>query len=283
MRGLYCSSIGISINDEVYDNIPKEATKVPGSTLFYIKKKLEANGYKISFNLYNSANFGSPQIRERVVIIGTNSSEKVPYLAPTHSDIEKYGLKPWKTFKEAVEGLPSESKDYVNFSERRLKYYRMLGPGENWRNLPQELQKEAMGNSYFLGGGKTGFYRRLAWDKPSPTIVTNPAMPATDLCHPIEDRPLSLQEYCKIQEFPEDWIFSGSLTEKYKQVGNAVPVSLGAAIGQAIINHRKGIKDRTFIDFPFSRYKNTSDTEWELDFLKRTKIENINQLAFEWK
>lgn len=96
----------------------------------------------------------------------------------------------------------------------------MLKPGENWRNLPKELQPEAMGNSYHLGGGKTGFYRRLDWDSPSPTVVTHPAMPATELAHPTENRPLSIQEYKRIQEFPDDWVIEGSLLDKYKQIGN---------------------------------------------------------------
>ena len=113
-------------------------------------------GYKVSFNLYNSANFGSPQIRERVIIIG-NKKEKLPYLTPTHSEHSEFGLKPWKTFKAAVKGLNNINHDYVKFPECRLKYYKKLKEGQNWRNLPLKLQKEALGNSYYLGGGKTGF------------------------------------------------------------------------------------------------------------------------------
>ena len=131
------------------------------------------------------------------------------------------------TFRDAVAGLDPARCDHIDFSEKRLKYIKMLKPGENWRNLPKELQPEAMGNSYHLGGGKTGFYRRLDWDSPSPTVVTHPAMPATELAHPTENRPLSIQEYKRIQEFPDDWVIEGSLLDKYKQIGNAVPVGLG--------------------------------------------------------
>ena len=104
----------------------------------------------------------------------------------------------------------------VNFPKSRLKYYRKLKEGQNWRNLSLKLQKEALGKSFYLGGGKTGFLRRLAWNKPSPTLVTDPMMPATDLGHPVEDRPLSIQEYKRIQEFPDNWKLSGNLRNQYK-------------------------------------------------------------------
>jgi DNA (cytosine-5)-methyltransferase 1 len=133
--------------------------------------------------------------------------------------------------------------------------------------LPEELQKEALGKSYYSGGGKTGFLRRLAWDKPSPTLVTHPAMPATDLCHPEENRPLSIQEYLAIQQFPKSWHIKGPLTEQYKQVGNAVPVGLGEAVGKSILDQLNGKQSNTnHSDFQYSRYKNTRDTDWKIAF-----------------
>jgi DNA (cytosine-5)-methyltransferase 1 len=90
-----------------------------------------------------------------------------------------------------------------------------------------------------LGGGKTGFYRRLSFDKPSPTLVTNPTMPATDLCHPTENRPLSVEEYGCIQEFPQEWVICGPILEQYRQIGNAVPVKLAEAIGRSILEFLK--------------------------------------------
>ena len=142
----------------------------------------------------------------------------------------------------------------------------MLKPGENWRNLPDELQKEALGKSYYAGGGKTGFLRRLDWNKPSPTLVTHPAMPATDLAHPEEDRPLSIQEYKGIQEFPGSWELTGPLIQQYKQVGNAVPCSLGFAVGKLILSFITGKNVVQYDGFSYSRYKNTSNHEWEAQF-----------------
>ena len=248
-----------------------------GGTLNYILNYLNNIGYKVSFNLYNSANFGSPQIRERVIIIG-NKKEKLPYLTPTHSQHGEFGLKPWKTFKAAVKGLHNINHDYVEFPESRLKYYKKLKEGQNWRNLPLKLQKEALGNSYYLGGGKTGFLRRLGWNKPSPTLVTDPMMPATDLAHPVENRPLSIQEYKRIQEFPDDWKLAGSIRNQYKQIGNAVPVSLGRAIGKLIVNHILKKKIKIINNFKYSRYLYTSELNWNNSFSK--KISNQKSFNF---
>ena len=93
-----------------------------------------------------------------------------------------------------------------------------------------------MGGAYESGGGKVGFYRRLSYAQPSPTVTTSPAQKATMLCHPKKDRPLSVKEYSRIQQFPEDWIFIGTTSAKYKQIGNAVPVGLGKAIGLSVIS-----------------------------------------------
>ena len=239
-----------------------------GGTLKFILDYLNKCGYKVSFNLYNSANFGTPQVRERIVIVG-NKKEKLPYLSPTHSEHGNYGLKSWNTFKSAVKGLHNINHDFVKFPEHRMKYYKKIKEGQNWKSLPVSLQKEALGSSYFAGGGKTGFLRRLGWNKPSPTLVTDPTMPATDLAHPELNRPLSIQEYKRIQEFPDDWKLSGSLRNKYKQIGNAVPVSLGKAIGKLIANHALRKKIRVINNFKYSRYLNTSDLDWHNNIDKK--------------
>jgi DNA (cytosine-5)-methyltransferase 1 len=243
-----------------------------GGALLHVIKRLRKAGFGISFNLYNSANFGSPQSRERVVILCSAIGEELPYLTPTHSELGQDGLKPWVTFKDAVSTLPKDNCDHINFPEKRLKYYRMLKEGQNWRDLPKKLQKEALGKSFYSGGGKTGFLRRLAWDRPAPTLVTNPAMPATDLAHPVEDRPLSVQEYKRIQEFPDSYIISGSLLNQYRQIGNAVPASLGRAIGRLLNSTLKGRVIKQPLSVEFSRYKNTDHISWEKAV--RTELRN---------
>lgn len=265
VRGLLSAPLKHRPHIERGDEFPElTIEEQKGGALLHIISVLKDNGYSVSFNLYNSANFGSPQIRERVVIICSRDGEKVPYLTPSHSENGEYGLPNWKTFQDAVINLPEKPCDHINFPEKRIRFYKLLKPGQNWRDLPEELQKEALGKSYYAGGGKTGFLRRLAWDKPSPTVVTNPAMPATDLAHPIENRPLSIQEYKRLQEFPDNWKICGSLLSQYKQVGNAVPISLGQAIGKTIMNHIQGIDNVQYSDFQYSRYKNTNETDWEI-------------------
>lgn len=250
--------------------------KLNGGALNFILKKLKSSGYSYSFNLYNSANFGSPQIRERVIIICSKNSNTPPFLEPTHSENGEFGLPKWKKLKEALKGL--KEHHHLNFPEKRLKYYRLLKSGQNWKDLPIEIQKEAMGKSFLLGGGKTGFFRRLDWDKPSPTLVTHPAMPATDLSHPDEDRPLSIEEYKRIQEFPDNWKLSGPLIQQYKQIGNAVPISLGTAIGNLIIKLLNNQEVKNFPNFNYSRYKKTSNFEWEKDFYNKiSSLKKINE------
>lgn len=264
VRGLLSAPLKLRPYDERGDSFPALAVdELPGGALAYVLEWLGRIGYGVRFNLYNSANYGVPQVRERVILIAVRDGTKVPFLSPTHSSDESFGLKKWLTFAEAVEGLDTKQAIALKFPEKRLKYFRLLGPGQYWKHLPQELQIEALGKSYYLGGGKTGFLRRLAWDKPSPTLVTHPAMPATDLAHPEEDRPLSIQEYKRVQMFPDDWVLSGNLTQQYKQIGNAVPVGLGLAVGRAIISHiNKEQSKQEFIGFPYSRYKNTDDITW---------------------
>lgn len=244
---------------------PYEDVKEPikGGALCIILDKLKEAGYTISFELYNAANFGAPQIRERVVMIGKLGNKKVPYLSPTNSDDSSFGLPKWNTLKDAIGVLDENSiHHFVQFPEKRLKFYRMLKEGQYWKNLPIEVQEEAMGSKLKLGGGKTGFYRRLSFDKPSPTLVTNPTMPATDLCHPIENRPLSVEEYSSIQGFPLNWKICGPILEQYKQIGNAVPIKLGEAIAKTIIADMKGVSLPHYENFLYSRYKNTNEIAW---------------------
>lgn len=265
VRGLMSCPLEHRPHDQRGEEFPDlSADELKGGALNFIITKLKNSGYSYSFNLYNSANFGTPQVRERVIIICSRDGSPPPFLTPTHSDNKEYGLKKWKTFKQATKGL--KEHNHLNFPEKRLKYYRLLKPGENWKSLPVDLQKEALGKSFYAGGGKTGFLRRLDWNKPSPTLVTHPAMPATDLSHPEENRPLSIQEYKRIQEFPDTWELSGPLIQQYKQVGNAVPNSLGYAVGVHILHLLKGNEPQQFLGFKFSRYKNTSNVEWERQF-----------------
>ena len=261
---------------------PKTPDEKKGGALLYILNKLEEGGYTVTFNLYNSANYGAPQKRERVVFFCSRNGEKIPYMPPTHDEFGNYNLPKWKTVRQVLKDLKEEEQIYMKFPERRLKYFKMLKAGQYWKHLPKEVQYEAMGEKLNLGGGKTGFFRRIDWDTPAPTLVTDPTMPATDLCHPEKDRPLSIQEYARIQEFPDDWKFFGEMKDIYKQIGNAVPISLGIAIGKQIkklLNNEK--IELAPINFPFSRYTYTDDESIRKLIKKRLKKVNQQLELFE--
>ena len=238
-----------------------------GSALLYALDRMEKIGYSATFTLYDAANYGVPQRRERVIILGSREGYKIPLIPPTHAKDGADGLMKWTTLREAIKGLTKCTAAPI--PSRRLKYFEMLGPGSCWKDLPVEVQKEAMGKSFLLPGGKTGFFRRLAWDEPSPTLVTCPTMPATDLIHPVENRALSIEEYARIQMFPDDWIFKGSMSDVYKQIGNAVPVGMGYAAAKHLLWF-DSLPESTKRQVPlvdsravYSRYRNTSFVYFE--------------------
>ncbi len=243
-----------------------------GSVLYFLSEEFKKIGYTISFALFNAANYGVPQTRERMIIFGHKGNERIPLPQPTHSENCNTTL-PWITLGDVIRDLEDANvNDYIPLREKSVKYLQMLTEGQNWTSLPPEIAKEAMGKAYELPGGKTGFLRRLTYQKPSPTLVTSPTMPATLLCHPNKNRPLSIKEYARIQQFPDTWIFSGKIEEIYKQIGNAVPVGLGQMAGSQIIKFEEGLIDPESDNnnlIPYSRYKNTTDKEFLSDFKTR--------------
>ncbi len=221
-----------------YENEYGSMTTIPGSIVYFLWNEFKKMGYDLSFTLFNSANYGVPQVRERVIIFGSKKG-RIPLPSPTHSETGIETGKKWVTITEAFEGLGQQDQ-YIQLTERMKRFVGMLKEGENWTDLPKELQKEAMGKSFELNGGKTGFYRRLAFNRPSPTLLTSPIMNATLLAHPTELRSLSAHEYARIQQFPDSWKLQGKLTDIFKQIGNAVPTGLGHAVGKTILDFHHG-------------------------------------------
>lgn len=254
----------------VYSHLhDSEKKKEKGSALKHIKEFLESKNYGVTFNLYNTANFGVPQARERVVIIACKDNVKLPYLIPTNSKNGEFNLPTWNNIQSAISNIPhTKNLDRIEFPEKRLQYIKLLKEGQNWKDLPKDLQREALGKACDLTGGRTGFLRKLSWLKPSPTLVTSPIMPATTLAHPDEARPLSVAEYAKIQQFPDEWIFCGPTIERYRQIGNAVPVGFGAAIANLIKMHNGGEPIAPPQGFKYSRYRNTTELDWTKAFIK---------------
>lgn len=214
------------------DNDPDQRL---GTVLDVILAEFDKLGYKTVYGLLDAVNYGVPQFRERFVLIGSRNHEDIFLPVPTHFQAHQNPAYRWKTVGDAIRDLEGVSSECATLSPERKKYLHMVPEGGNWRDLPEELIPAAMGGAYASGGGKVGFYRRLSYTQPSPTITTSPAQKATMLCHPKFDRPLSVKEYARIQQFPDDWVFVGTTAAKYRQIGNAVPVGLGTAIGLAVL------------------------------------------------
>lgn len=270
VRGLQSAKLN-SVPAEYAEYEPIKDVK--GSAFHFMVAEFRKLGYSISHALLDAANYGVPEKRERIVVIG-HRGERVPIPSPTHSENGELGTKKWNTLRNCIGDMEHRTDlHYTELRKRSRPYMKILKEGQNWRNQPEDMAMQAMGKAYFLSGGKTGFLRRLKFDEPSPTLVTSPTMPATLLCHPTQLRPLSIEEYARIQQFPDSWTFNGRLETIYKQIGNAVPVGLGQAVGQQImrfINGQTSANEEARNKIPYSRYKNTKYRDFAIMFGQRT-------------
>ncbi len=212
-----------------------EGDKDSTPLLSVILDRLTGLGYHVVYGILDAVHYGVPQFRERLVIIGSRDNEAIFLPAPTNFHLHQSATMRWATLGSAISDLIDAPGPGSKFSDALTRYLKKVPEGGNWRSLPPKDQKAAMGGAYESGGGKVGFYRRLSLAQPSPTLVTSPTQKATLFCHPRHDRPLSIREYARIQQFPDSWQIIGSMAECYKQIGNAVPVGLGHAIGQMLM------------------------------------------------
>ena len=207
-----------------------------GRTLAAITDIIDELGYYlVPPRVLKAVFYKVPQKRERLFLIGIRKdlADKVEFHwpSPYHRILTlQDALKAGELYADDVP--PSAGQKYP---QRKAEIMAQVPAGGYWKDLPDALQREYMQKSYFLGGGKTGMARRLAWDEPSLTLTCAPAQKQTERCHPEETRPLTVREYARIQTFPDDWQFEGSLGAQYRQIGNAVPVNLAYAIGRALV------------------------------------------------
>jgi DNA (cytosine-5)-methyltransferase 1 len=218
-------------------------------------QKLGGCGYHMDCFEVNAVNYGAPQLRERAIFIGNRFNSVVNFPDPTHGSpdakqpelslfSEENNFLPWATLRDAIGDLNEKEPVVMDFSPRKKSYLALVPPGSNWRSLPVEVQQESMGKAWFAKGGRSGWWRRLTFDLPCPTLVTMPNHASTSLCHPTECRALSLREYARIQEFPDDWVFCGKTMEQYAQAGNAVPVRLGRVAGEVIASELDRLREQ---------------------------------------
>ncbi len=206
------------------ENVKGLLTHDNGRTLKSMVSILQDLGYKVAHKLLRAQYFDVPQKRERLVIIAVRDDINAPILYPKEHD---YTI----SLREAIGDKPrSNGQEYSDYKKSIMQ---LVPEGGYWRDLPEDKQREYMKTSFFMGGGKTGIARRLAWEEPSLTLTCGPAQKQTERCHPEETRPLNVREYARVQTFPDEWHFAGSTGSQYKQIGNAVPVNLGYYIGMA--------------------------------------------------
>lgn len=222
--------------DNQTDYAPMEADELSGSAVRQIIKDVQKLGYQISLSVIDAADYGSPQHRLRFLLFGSRDVSALKIIPPTHGGADA-GLLPFQTVRDAIFDLQTDPGPHSQYTPNVARYFNMVPPGGNWRHLPKHIQREALGDaSYEAGGGKTGFFRRLSWDSPSPTITGRANRKGSALCHPEAIRPLSVRECARLQGFPDEWQFSGAMNSQYMQIGNAVPVQLGAMIGMTMLH-----------------------------------------------
>lgn len=205
-----------------------------GKTLQGMISILDEIGYNVApVQVLKAINYRVPQKRERLILVGIRKDIDVDFEYPQpHRKI--YNLEDALKKGELYNSDVPKSKG-AKYPVHKKKVLDLIPPKGYWRDLPIELQKEYMGGSFYLGGGKTGMARRIGWDEPSLTLTCSPAQKQTERCHPDETRPFTVREYARIQTFPDNWEFAGSIAQQYKQIGNAVPVNLGQEVGYSIV------------------------------------------------
>ena len=219
---------------------PMEPDELSGSAIRQVFAEMNGLGYALNFAVLDAADYGEAQHRYRFIMFGAREGPPVAGPEATHGPHSARGV-PWRTLRTAIYDLRQKPGPHSEYTPDIAKFFALVPPGGTWRNLPKDLQEEALGPAaYAAGGGKTGFFRRLSWDAPAPTITGRSNRKASAICHPDVVRPLSVRESARLQGFPDDWAFSGSMSSQYMQVGNAVPVHLAAAVGAALSNHLAG-------------------------------------------
>ena len=221
----------------LFENVKGLLSHDKGRTYETILGIFEDEGYVTVHQILNAWDYGVPQKRERLITVGIRADlvDEVNFSFP-----KPHTYKP--TLRDIQLDVQPSEEECARYSENKAKVFALVPAGGYWKNIDPAIAKEYMKTCWFMGGGRTGILRRISLDEPCLTVLTNPGMKQTDRCHPLEVRPFSYRENARIQTFPDDWEFCGKLSERYKQVGNAVPVNLAKEIGIEILKSLKELK-----------------------------------------
>ena len=211
----------------LFENVRGLMNHDHGRTYQTILRIFMAEGYTVQTEVFNAWDYGVAQKRERLIMIGVRNdlNERICIDPP-----QPHKYKP--VLRDILNDVPKSES--VQYSEYKRKIFELVPPGGYWRDIPEDIAKEYMKSCWHMDGGRTGILRRLSMDEPSLTVLTSPSQKQTDRCHPLEARPFTVRENARCQCFPDDWMFSGSVGQQYKQVGNAVPVNLAYEVAKKI-------------------------------------------------
>ena len=230
------------------ENVPRLAEQ---DVFLQFVERLEENGFHVSFEVINCADYSVPQQRNRLVLLASKLGE-IRMIRPTTPQEKR------KTVKQAIGKLPKieagerHPKDPLHqasrLSELNLTRIRASKPGGSWKDwdesLVAECHKKPTGKTY------PSVYGRMVWDEPAPTMTTQYyGFGNGRFGHPEQDRAISLREGAVLQSFPNGYKFvpnGASISTKTigRLIGNAVPVNLGRAIGKSIVKHIVEIEGR---------------------------------------
>ena len=173
-------------------------------------------GYIVKPKLYNFAEFGVPQFRERVLLVGIRKDTNFEFVhpLPTHG---QNASKAFVTAGKALEGVEKvkANNEKQNITRRTIEKLKLIPEGGNFTNIPKDSE-------HYVKGMISHVYRRINRKEPSKTIIAAGGGGTWGYHYP-ENRPLTNRERARLQSFDDDFVFFGSMTEVRRQIGNAVP------------------------------------------------------------
>ncbi|MCB9359678.1 MAG: DNA (cytosine-5-)-methyltransferase [Flavobacteriales bacterium] len=213
----------------VMENVARLYNHNKGNTRKEIINDFENLGYKVECKILNSADYGVPQVRKRVIFIGTKNSQKILF---PKKEIDKY-----ITVKEALSSYPKlesgqESKIpnhiAMSHSEQMLHKMSFVSDGGDRKEIPEQIRPKS---------GDVRKYIKYSSDKPSVTVTGD----MRKIFHYEQNRALTVRELAKLQSFPDDFVFKGTKISQQQQVGNSVPPKMAEAIASIIIKMSENV------------------------------------------
>lgn len=221
----------------LFENVRGLLTHNHGKTYATMLDIFSKEGYTIDKKILNAWNYGAPQKRERLITIGIRNDliDKISYSFP-----KPHEYKP--VLRDVLLDCPESP--YIPYGEKKRRIFELVPAGGYWKDIDPKIAKDYMKSCWDMEGGRTGILRRLSLDEPSLTVLTSPSQKQTERCHPLEARPFAIRENARCQTFPDEWEFCGNVSSQYKQVGNAVPVSLAYDIAKEIHSSLELLADK---------------------------------------